>query len=270
MGKFDGILICTDLDHTLLTDDKSISDENKRAVEYFMSEGGLFTFATGRSKPGIEFLFNRITPNAPIILFNGAEIYDIKKDEVLWETFLDDGAKNVLEMVERKYPFAGIEVCAENNIYVSRDNKLVHRQLSFEKLEGKYRDFRDIDEHLRKTLFVGDKDKMPELREGLKNSEFSKRYNFVKSDPCYYELLPPDASKGYAMNRLAQMLGVDKTVGIGDDENDVAMIKEAKIGVAVANAVPMVLDAADFISTDNNSHAISTVIYGIDKGIMEF
>ena len=84
MGKFDGILICTDLDHTLLTDDKSISDENKRAVEYFMSEGGLFTFATGRSKPGIEFLFNRITPNAPIILFNGAEIYDIKKDEVLW------------------------------------------------------------------------------------------------------------------------------------------------------------------------------------------
>ncbi len=74
----------------------------------------------------------------------------------------------------------------------------------------------------------------------------------------------------HAMNRLAQMLGVDKTVGIGDDENDVAMIKEAKIGVAVANAAPMVLDAADFISTDNNSHAISTVIYGIDKGIMEF
>ena len=42
MGKFDGILLCTDLDDTLLTDDKRVSEENKRAIEYFQSEGGLF------------------------------------------------------------------------------------------------------------------------------------------------------------------------------------------------------------------------------------
>lgn len=48
MGKFDGILLCTDLDDTLLTTDKRVSDENSKAIEYFKSEGGLFTFATGR------------------------------------------------------------------------------------------------------------------------------------------------------------------------------------------------------------------------------
>ena len=46
MGKFDGILICTDLDGTLLKNDKSVSEENLRAIEYFKREGGRFTFVT--------------------------------------------------------------------------------------------------------------------------------------------------------------------------------------------------------------------------------
>ena len=49
MGIFDGILICTDLDGTLLANDKSISDENLRAIEYFKENGGYFTFVTGRT-----------------------------------------------------------------------------------------------------------------------------------------------------------------------------------------------------------------------------
>ena len=48
MKKFEGILLCTDLDGTLLRNDKSISRENLDAINYFMSEGGYFTFITGR------------------------------------------------------------------------------------------------------------------------------------------------------------------------------------------------------------------------------
>ena len=48
MGKFDNILICTDLDGTLFRNDKSISQRNVDAIEYFKSEGGYFTFITGR------------------------------------------------------------------------------------------------------------------------------------------------------------------------------------------------------------------------------
>ena len=48
MGKFDGMLICTDLDGTLLEKNRSISEENHNAIEYFKSEGGIFTFITGR------------------------------------------------------------------------------------------------------------------------------------------------------------------------------------------------------------------------------
>ena len=48
MGKFDGILICTDLDGTILKNDKTISNRNIEAMEYFKKEGGYFTFVTGR------------------------------------------------------------------------------------------------------------------------------------------------------------------------------------------------------------------------------
>ena len=48
MGKFDGYLICTDLDGTLYRNDKTVSAENREAIEYFKREGGYFTFVTGR------------------------------------------------------------------------------------------------------------------------------------------------------------------------------------------------------------------------------
>ena len=47
MKKFEGMLMCTDLDGTLFQTDKTVSEENKEAIEYFKSEGGYFTFITG-------------------------------------------------------------------------------------------------------------------------------------------------------------------------------------------------------------------------------
>ncbi len=59
--------LCTDLDDTLLTTDKRVSDENSKAIEYFKSEGGLFTFATGRVPQGAKLMLNYVHPNAPMV-----------------------------------------------------------------------------------------------------------------------------------------------------------------------------------------------------------
>ena len=71
LGKFDGILICTDLDGTLLKNDKTISRENLDAIEYFKKEGGYFTFITGRMPYFAREIYNRVSPNAPIGCING-------------------------------------------------------------------------------------------------------------------------------------------------------------------------------------------------------
>lgn len=65
MGKFDGILMCTDLDGTLLRNDKSISQENLAAMEYFKAEGGWFTFITGRMPHYAMYICDAVKPNVP-------------------------------------------------------------------------------------------------------------------------------------------------------------------------------------------------------------
>ena len=88
MGKFDGLLFCTDLDGTLYRDDKTVSDENLAAIEYFKSEGGLFTFVTGRVPQTVEKICTQLKPNAPLGCVNGGVIYDYKSGEYLYRKML--------------------------------------------------------------------------------------------------------------------------------------------------------------------------------------
>ena len=84
MGKFEGVLICSDLDGTFIGAGDAIS-VNKNAVEYFIEEGGRFTFATGRN---IAHLLNSelyTIINAPACLLNGSVIYDYKEGQILYE-----------------------------------------------------------------------------------------------------------------------------------------------------------------------------------------
>ena len=62
MGKFDGILLVSDLDGTLLTNDKRLSEENREAIDRFVEEGGIFTFATGRTTYGMRVVLEQYTP----------------------------------------------------------------------------------------------------------------------------------------------------------------------------------------------------------------
>ena len=60
------------------------------------------------------------------------------------------------------------------------------------------------------------------------------------------------------------------TIGIGDNENDLALVKMANVGVAASNAVDEVKEVADFITVDNNSSAVAAVIYALDNGKIKF
>ena len=71
MKKFEGILICSDLDGTLLRADKSVSKENLEAIRYFQREGGRFTFITGRVPEAARKIYEAVRPNAAIGCFNG-------------------------------------------------------------------------------------------------------------------------------------------------------------------------------------------------------
>lgn len=268
MGKFENILLCTDLDDTLLTTDKKISAENKKAIEYFMSEGGLFTFATGRVPYGAKLLLKYVTPNAPMVCFNGGGVYDFKNDKIIWSRKLSTDALKVVEYIENMFDFVGIEICTEDKIYFSKMNRIVSEHKIFEQLPDNALDYHDVKEPWQKVLFMTEENQLQAVKDAIANSPFADTFTYVQSSPWYYEILPKNATKGEGLIHLADILGIDyaNTIGIGDNENDIDLVRMAGMGIAVFNAVDAVKDVADYITVDNNSHAIAAVIYALEQG----
>ena len=82
-NRYDGILICTDLDGTMVASDGTVSDRNAAAVMRFERQGGLFSVATGRLPSHFATLGGKFMPNAPVVTFNGAAIVDLAKEKTI-------------------------------------------------------------------------------------------------------------------------------------------------------------------------------------------
>lgn len=267
MGKFDGYLLCTDLDDTLLSDDKTVSEENIKAINYFMSEGGFFAFSTGRVPDGIRGTLKYIKPNVPVVTFNGGSIYDFEKEEYLWSSYLGEGAKEVVEFVEREYPPAGIEICTAKGVNFSRINPRVEEHRLLENVPPNNNHYTEVKEPWQKVIFIMEPEYMQGIKELIAKTNFFEKFLFLQSAPYYYELLPLGMTKGTGVLKLAEILGIkrDKLIAVGDNDNDAEMVKVAGIGVAVANAVESVKNNADWMVADNNHHAIAKVIEKIEN-----
>lgn len=271
MGKFDGILICTDLDGTLLRKDKSVSKENTEAIEYFKSEGGYFTFVTGRMPYTSRQIYEVVKPNAPIGCINGGGVYDFDRDEYVWIQELPKEAIELIRFIEAEICDIGTQVNTARTIYFTKDNPAMVR---FRELTGAPYitcDYNNIKEPLAKIIFAHlDDDKVIKVSELLKNHPKSEMFDFIRSERTLYEILPKGMSKSVALLKLAELLNVNKTVAVGDYNNDVTMIKEATVGVAVANACPEAKSVADVITVNNEEHAIAKIIKDIENGKIKF
>ena len=99
MGKFSGILICSDVDGTFRCDEVT-TKVNGEAVKYFIENSGMFSFATGRSVPHVQNSELRNYINAPTINLNGGVVYDYNADKLIWENRLDFTVGEFLESTE--------------------------------------------------------------------------------------------------------------------------------------------------------------------------
>ncbi len=269
MKKFQGMLFCTDLDGTLFNDDKKVSEENLEKIEYFKSEGGLFTFITGRMAQTSTELCRIVNPNAPFGCVNGGGIYDPIENKYLWTKELPRDALLLVKNVLEKMPDMGIQVNTESNIYFCNDNSAM---VYFRKVTGApliSRLYSEINEPILKIVFAHEDEKqICLLMDLLKNHPKADNFDFIRSERRLYEILPKGSSKGSLLIKLAELLNIDpnKTIAAGDYNNDISMIKAAKIGFAVENAVYEAKKAADYITVSNNNHAIAAIIDGLDRG----
>lgn len=267
MGKFDGILLCTDLDDTLLTHDKRVSEKNVKAINYFMENGGLYTFATGRVPHGANLIREFIEPNAPMVCVNGAGIYDFKTRKYLWSMKLDDDMVDVLEYVDKNLPYAGIEASSETAVYFCKTNRIVEEHKRIEILPDRYVGYRDLPEKIMKVIFMVEPEEIEGFREAIHKTAFPERYTFIQSSPWYYEILPKGISKGEGLKKLKKLTGAKISIAMGDAENDLSLVQCADFGIAVANAIDPLKEAASYVTQNDHEHdAVHEVIMKLDAG----
>lgn len=249
MGKFDGYLICSDLDGTFTGGGDTV-EVNGRAVKYFTDNGGRFTFITGRTAsylPEQEF-FGLM--NAPAGVFNGGLIYDYQNKASLREARLEFKLGDFVDIVgSGRFDFSSVGIY--NDCFAPWQ-----RRGSFEE----YRD--DFSKNMIKIVCAFETaEKADDFKSFAMKQELFKNTFISKSWPMGVEFNSVDGTKGHAVRFIKNYLGnIHTSIGIGDFENDVKLMEYADIGVATGNAVDTVKHAADMIVKDYKDYAIKDLI----------
>ncbi|MBD5111232.1 MAG: Cof-type HAD-IIB family hydrolase [Ruminococcaceae bacterium] len=265
---FGKVIFMSDLDGTLLTDDKKVLERDLRAIERFREGGGLFTVATGRGYSMAKRVVNELNVDLPCVVFNGAAVFDYKIDRFLWQCEIGSQAREYIRRITDMFPGKlGIEVLHKQTVFVPFLNQTEQEHLEMENVIPDRRDLDEIPEGgWLKFVIAAEPEDLDELQKVVESGDFTDA-QWVRSAPHYYECLPKgvDKSRGYA--ELIKILGAKErfSVAAGDYNNDLALIQKANLGCAVANALPNVKQSADLVVCDNNSGAIAEIIDYIES-----
>lgn len=270
MGKrFQGLMLVCDLDGTLLNSKSEASEENRKAILYFVDNGGVFTIATGRMELGVRKYLRFLPINAPVILYNGALIYDFKNEKRLSTCGIKDDISGVLKELLDEFPYLGIEIFSGgDDVYLLRENEETKKHSKKEGFKPIIISTDEIPKILYKIILTANPDKLPEVEDFLKDREES--FRTVYSEKQFLEILDKKASKGAALDEIVKMVGIekDRVISIGDNQNDIEMIKTSAKGFAVENAHPDLIAVADHICVHHDKHAASYVVDWIEANFI--
>ncbi len=253
MGRYDGVLLCSDFDGTLCNN-KTVSPENCEAIRYFQENGGLFTLASGRFSTILDEMKEYFVPNTYAILLNGSQLYDISSGEYVYQgTMSDDIFKFSYDL------FCDIPEIREIIFYTYNELR------TFDRKSTDFETFcKELPRPIFKMIFKVPNHLSDEITEKVCRACAGK-YNAGRSWVNGIDVQSINDSKGLAVNRLRSMLGsrVNKVICVGDYENDIPMLEVADIAYAVDNAIPSVKAAAHRITVSNTCNAIAKIIYEI-------
>lgn len=263
-------MIGFDMDDTLLTSDKKITDHTKDVLIRAMAQGIVVLPATGRPVNGLPEDLLHLPGMRYAVTANGARILDIKENKLLHKDLLS--ADIVFDILDRmkKYDvlqevnFDGISYTEQrflNNIrHYFGDSPMKNYYLKTRKPVPDIRAFLKEAGQVDKLQFVfADLDERSRALEELADEP---RITLTTALVNNMEINAKDVNKGAALIRLGQLLNIkrEEIMAFGDGLNDIMMLKEVGFGIAMDNASDMVKEAADHITLSNNEDGVARAI----------
>lgn len=260
-------MIFCDLDGTLLDDNKNIPKLNIKYINKAIDKNCKFVICSGRSNMSIDY-FNKYfgfdkTHNYAIA-FNGAYIYRTDTKEKIVEHLLKgDLAIKVIELCRKfnvdimiyKDEMLWFDSLTDKIKMYAKRNMVNTKIVDDIKLEAKH--------DISKVIIIGENNELKKVEQEIYNLGINNVLTTFFSAKNLYEFNPLGIDKGTGIEELCNILKIDlkETIAIGDNYNDLSMIKKAGVGACCFNGENGVKKYADYVTVnDNNKGAVAEVI----------
>ena len=259
-------LVVSDVDGTLLTKDKVLTDGAKAAVQKLHEAGIGFTIVSSRPTIGMGFLIEPLSITLPIGAFNGSSIVDSKLGPIEQHLIPPAVAQRSLDVLNA----FGVDIWLFTNdrwYARNRDGEYVpHEKLAIKADPTIVTDFTP---HLTKACkIVGASSDFARLQrcEAAMKEAVGREATAVRSQNYYLDVTPPGHDKGTFVAAMSKRLGIstDAIATIGDMENDLPMFAKSGISFAMGNAADNIKQHATHVTDSNErdgfARAIETVL----------
>lgn len=255
-------LLAIDLDGTLLPPDHIITQRTLDILHRATETGILLVIATGRVPIIIRSLLGKLPLNAPQITSNGATIIDIRTNDIMYEQFIP--ASNVLPAIDalrhldlQLCYYTSKQLYMEKSFYDTQDSSYLENIAAvaiddLAKLSS---------QPCLKLGAYGDASTMREKRIQLGNS-FAGQLYVTQTSSQWLEILHPDVSKANALKFITKLLDIrpEEVLAIGDNHNDIEMLRFAGLGIAMGNAHEEVKSVADYVTLKNTEDGVAVAL----------
>ena len=260
-------MLVLDLDGTLTNSRKELTEATRKALIEIQEDGKKVVLASGRPINGIIPLAEKLELSrfgGYMLSFNGARITQCSTGNVIYNRTLP--ASVILPIYELVKSYEGLDILTYDgerilsgiaaNIYTEKESfinkmEIVHAEDFVERLTFP----------VNKLLIPGEPSTLEKIMP-LLQKKFHTLLNIYRSEPFFLEIMPQNIDKAYSLQKLLSSIGLtaDEMICCGDGFNDISMIEYAGLGVAMANAQPIVKDTADFITKSNDEDGVLHVI----------
>lgn len=265
MGSFK--LVLSDIDGTILDDDQQVDPVLISEISRLKELGIPFVLTSARSPEGMTAIADEMgLANVPLSCYNGAYLVNSSADgpTVISSHQLPVAeVRDILSLLQKNYPRVAINLYSKSDWYVGKIDSWVHEEARITKITPAVVDLNDFIKQnpVHKLLLIGEKCIIKKITQQLSLMP-CKNINFVLSKENYLAVINKTASKAQALKELANyyQLDLSQTIACGDNFNDVPMIQEAGLGVAMENAPEKVKEAADVVTDSNNNNGVAKIL----------
>ena len=266
-------IIGLDLDGTLLNDQKAICDRNIEVLMRAKEEGAKIVLCSGRAPEGMQRelkILGLKEKGQYAVGLNGAVVYEADTGKVIHQTLMQpEAVRTMVETGRRFRDRMNIQLYTGGQVYVERWDETTDY---YEKATGSHPKLvDDVLEFVNETIKIvffhkGEFDYSLEKITKLKNDclpSVPQGTQCVISAPYLVEFLDESIDKGIGMDILAHYLNVPQAdvMCVGDQENDMPMLKYAGLSVVMANGAPHVKELAHYVTeSDNNEGGVAEAV----------